>query len=66
LSTGTESNCEGYFKNLYKDLKHERAKYFNKILPDMYKHAQPYLLDDLLKYLYKERKRRFQIKKKIS
>ena len=26
LSTGTESNSEGYFKYLYKDLKHERPK----------------------------------------
>jgi len=59
LSTGTESNSEGYFKYLYKDLKHERTKYFNKILPDIYKLAQPYLLDNVPKYLYKERERRF-------
>lgn len=60
------SSNEAYSKYLYKDPKHERTKYFNAILPDIYKHAHPFLLGGFSKYLYTEREKRFQRKKLIE
>jgi hypothetical protein len=65
IEYGFSSN-EAYSKYLYKDPKHERTKYFNAILPDIYKHAHPFLLGCFSNYLYTEREKRFQRKKLIE
>ncbi len=66
-SLQSENNAqESYSSYLYKDPKHERTKYLNKILPDMYKHAYPYLLGKFSTYLYKEKEERFQTMKLLE
>ena len=53
----------GYETFLYNDPKHERTKFFNQILPDMYKGASPFLLDGFKTYLIDETESRFKWKK---
>ncbi|XP_078380283.1 uncharacterized protein LOC144663248 [Oculina patagonica] len=66
LSSQPGNSKEGYSKYLYQDPKHERTNFFNEILPQMYKHAQPHLLGTFSKYLYKEREERYQTKKLLE
>lgn len=66
-SLQSDNNAKESFSSyLYTDPKHERTKYFNDILPDMYKHAHPYLLEKFSTYLYKEREERFQTMKLLE
>ena len=57
---------QSYSSYLNADPKRERTKYFNDILPDMYKHAHPYLQEKFSAYLYKEREERFQTMKLLE
>ena len=57
---------QSYSSYLNADSKRERTKYFNDILPNMYKHAHPYLLEKFSAYLYKEREERFQTMKLLE
>ena len=66
MDTALEQKNEGYSKYLYKDPKHERTRYFNDILPEIYKHAHPHFQGSFSNYLYTERERRFQTKKLIE
>ena len=66
MDKALEVNSEGYFKYLYKDPKHERTRYFNDILPNIYKHAHSRLQGSFTKYLYTEREKRFQTSKLIE
>ncbi len=66
VDKATKSDNEGHSKYLYKDPKHERTKYFNDILPEMYQHAHPHLQGRFAHYLYTEREKRFQTKKLLE